>query len=97
MEPIAIITIIILIIIWIIAKANMPPRLTLHQKFISLGNFAGKTEEQIVKIVGLPSSRSAMPMKKKILQWQSTGYHIALLFDAKGICEGISHEFVARK
>jgi hypothetical protein len=30
-----------------------------------------------------------------LLQWQATGYHIALQFDANGICVGVTHEFAS--
>jgi hypothetical protein len=67
----------------------------LHKKFIALGTLVGKTEEEIINAVGAPSARSAM-VNGSLLQWQATGYHIALIFDENSICKGISHEFVYR-
>jgi len=67
----------------------------LHKKFIGLETLVGKTEEEIINAVGAPTSRTAM-LDSALLQWQSTGYHIALIFDENSICKGISHEFVHR-
>lgn len=56
----------------------------------------GKTEAEIIKAVGLPNSRSLMADGGYLLQWQDTGYHIAILFNASGVLEMITHEYVAR-
>lgn len=69
---------------------------SLHKKFIKLGVLIGKTEAEITKAVGTPSSRSAMTGGEYLLQWQATGYHIALLFDENRVCKKITHEFVHR-
>jgi hypothetical protein len=69
---------------------------SLHKKFIKSGVLIGKTEAEITKVVGTPSSRSAMVGGGSLLQWQATGYHIALLFDGNRVCKKITHEFVHR-
>ena len=65
-------------------------------KFASLGVLQGKLKDEILAVVGPPSSVSAMNDGKSLLQWQhiseAGGYHIALLFDHEDICEGITHE-----
>jgi len=66
----------------------------LHKKFKSLGVLAGRAESEIIAAVGLPVSRSTMPDGSVLLQWQATGFHIALIFDINHICKGITHEFV---
>ena len=63
----------------------------LAAKFGALGNLIGKTEAEIIAAVGPPNSRSAMATGQ-LLQWQRTGYHIALIFDDQGQCGGITHE-----
>lgn len=64
--------------------------------FASLGEVPGKTRSEIEAVVGPPSSISGMPNGGTLLQWQivnqAGGYHIAMAFDADGICEGITHE-----
>jgi hypothetical protein len=67
----------------------------LQRSFQSLGNMIGKTDTQIIAVAGPPNSRSTLAGGRTLLQWQSTGYHIALQFDADGKCLGITHEFVA--
>ena len=69
----------------------------LRQKFANLtkdsnGVIAGKTLEEIKNACGAPSAVSAMGNGQTLYQWQATGYHIALLFDEKDICIGISSE-----
>jgi hypothetical protein len=70
----------------------MAPARELSKKFVRLGTLAGKSKDEIIEVVGLPQARSAVQDGKELLQWQATGYHIALLFK-DDICEGISHEF----
>jgi hypothetical protein len=61
--------------------------------FQSLGIMTDKTSEDIIAIVSLPTSRSSMAHGQTLLQWQATGYHIALLFNAEGRFVNITHEF----
>jgi hypothetical protein len=68
----------------------------LKSKFAGLGVLAGKSKDEIISAVGPPNSVSDVGEGKVLLQWQNIseagGYHIALLFDEVGICEGITHE-----
>ena len=70
---------------WIMSEGK-----ALAAKFGALGNLVGRSEEEIVAAVGPPNSRSSLATGQ-LLQWQRTGYHIALIFDA-GRCGGITHE-----
>lgn len=71
------------------------PGASLQQKFVRLGTLAGRPEAEIVAAVGPPQSRGVAP-GGYLLQWMATGYHIALRFDAQGICQGVTHEFKSR-
>lgn len=68
----------------------------LQKRFQKLGNMAGRTRQEIVAHVGEPNSVSQAGGGKVLLQWlktsQTGAYHISLLFDAAGRCEGITHE-----
>ena len=68
------------------------PGAALNKKFVSLGTLAGKTYDEISAVCGPSSSVSAGPNGKTIRQWMATGYHIVLIFDENGVCEGISSE-----
>lgn len=68
----------------------------LAQQFRSLGVMNGKTEDEIVAVVGPPQSRGAQAGGNYLLQWQATGYHIAILFDPDRRFLGITHEYLAR-
>lgn len=63
-------------------------------KFANLGVIAGKTRSEIYAAVGPPNSISSIGPGKEVLQWQVTGYHIALIFTGD-ICDGVSHEYAA--
>lgn len=76
----------------LISSVGGAPGRFLQQKFQKLGELKGKTEEEIVAAVGTPQSVSADEDGGKILQWTAAGYHIVLVFDAKGKCAGVSHE-----
>lgn len=67
---------------------------SLKAKFARLGNFAGKTEAEMVASVGPPKSRSAQSTGF-LLQWMESGYHIAVLFDAQGKALKVTHEHMA--
>jgi hypothetical protein len=64
----------------------------LHARFFALGDLSGKTATEIIARVGAPTSRSSMANGQTLLQWQATGYHMALLFDAEGKAVKITHE-----
>ena len=70
------------------------PGAMLQQKFVNLGTLAGKTKDEIIAVVGDPNSISGAPEGKVIMQWMSTGYHIALNFEEDN-SEGVSQEFSA--
>lgn len=69
------------------------PGRELHSRFIGLGDLTGKTAEQIIAVVGPPTSRSFMAHNQVLLQWQATGCHMALLFDGEGRFLKITHEY----
>jgi hypothetical protein len=69
------------------------PGRTLHSRFQALGDMSGKTADEIIAVVGPPTSRSSMAFGQMLLQWQATGCHMALLFDAEGRFLEISHEY----
>ena len=64
----------------------------LQQQFVNLGVLQGKSRSDIEAVVGSPNSVSAAGPDTVLCQWMATGYHIALLFDADNICQGITHE-----
>ena len=66
----------------------------LQKKFAAMGTIAGRHYDEIVKVVGLPKSRSQQPFGRYLCQWMSLHpmYHIALIFDANGTCGGVTHE-----
>ncbi len=68
------------------------PGRRLCERFKALGDMTGKTVDEIIAGVGPPTSRSAMPHGKMLLQWQATGYHVAMMFSAEGRMLGITHE-----
>ena len=76
----------------IISAFVSAPGNLLAQKFRALGTLDGKTKEEIIAKVGKPNSISASLDGDQVLQWLSTGYHIALIFDKDNICKGVSHE-----
>lgn len=72
--------------------ATMPGR-QLAIKFKSLGDMTGKTLNEIVSVVGQPTARSLMANNAVLYQWQATGYHIAILFDANERMLKITSEY----
>ena len=68
----------------------------LKSMFGQAGMLRGKSRDEIIALVGPPRTLSAAPHGKAVLQWMETGaagaYHVALLFDANGVCEGVTHE-----
>lgn len=72
------------------------PGRRLSQRFGSLGTLAGRREGEIVAAVGPPVSRSAM-VNGYLLQWQATGFHIALMFGLDGVCLGVTHQYIAQE
>ena len=84
-----------LVLFFIIRAVVRAPGGLLRQKFVGFGTLKGHSEADIVAIVGNPQARSTVP-GGNVLQWQATGYRIALGFDPNGICTGVTHEFRAR-
>lgn len=68
------------------------PGRALAGRFARAGVLKGRTEADVVAAVGQPSARSALT-SGYLLQWQATGCHVALQFDAAGVCEGVTHQF----
>ena len=84
-----ILAVVIVPLIWAVATAMTTAGF--QKKFADLGELRGLTKGEIFHAVGPPNSTSAVGDGQELLQWQTTGYHIALLFK-EGICEGVSHE-----
>lgn len=73
----------------------------LAQRFKDMGVLAGRSRSEIEEVVGQPQSVSAVAADGVLLQWMENrsrwwggaeAYHIALIFDSKGICGGVTHE-----
>jgi hypothetical protein len=78
----------------VIKAGVVSPGRALQAKFQGLGAIAGRTEADIVSVVGPPNSITSLPGGKRLLQWQATGYHIALRFNGT-TCDGVTHEHAA--
>jgi hypothetical protein len=63
----------------------------LHARFKSLGDMSGKTLDDVVSVVGPPSSGSSVAFGHTLLQWQETGCHVALLFDRNNQFVSVRH------
>jgi len=68
------------------------PRKSIANQICKYRLLKGKKKEDIIAVVGPPNSISATPDGGQLLQWISTGYHIVIVFDANGICQGVTHE-----
>jgi len=79
-------------ILWAIASAMAATGI--RKKFADLGVLTGKTKGEFYVLVGPPNSISSLGVGKEILQWQASGYHIALTF-TNDVCDGIAHEYSA--
>ena len=69
------------------------PGRELHQKFISLGNFGGKSIDDITKICGQYNSISYLN-NVILCQWLVCGYHISIVFDSNRTAIRKSHESI---
>jgi hypothetical protein len=85
-----------LILYAIIRSVVRAPGASLASKFKAQGTLQGRTKQDIIATVGPPQAVSAVAGGKTLLQWQATGYHIALRFDENDLCEGVTHEFRSR-
>jgi hypothetical protein len=63
----------------------------LKRRFDALGDLRGKTLREIIDATAQPVSFSAATRGRKLVQWQATGFHIALLFDGNDKFVAITH------
>jgi len=68
------------------------PAIFFKQKVAGLGPVVGKTDREIEARLGRPTDVSATPDGGRLLQWQRSGYSLALKFDANGTCLGVVGE-----
>lgn len=68
------------------------PGRALKKRFVALGSLKGRTRKEIVKAVGEASQETPLADGRTLLQWRATGYHIALVFNRAGRCDGVTHE-----
>ena len=68
------------------------PGRALRKQFIALGSLKGKSRTDIERAVGPAAQETTLPDGRTLLQWRSTGYHIALVFEPDGRCVGVTHE-----
>lgn len=61
-------------------------------KFFGLGNLTGKTATEIIASVGMPSFTSSIGEGLTLLQWEATGYAMALVFNVDGRALKVAHE-----
>lgn len=64
---------------------------SLARRFDSLGDLRGMNVHDIIRVVGNPQAESQMANGTRLIQWQVTGCHVALLF-AGDECLGITHQ-----
>ncbi len=76
----------------IVPRLVLAPGRELRKQFIALGSLKGRTRREIVKAVGEPATETALADGRTLLQWRTTGYHIALVFEKSGRCFGVTHE-----
>jgi hypothetical protein len=71
--------------------------MTLQNKFVQMGTLAGRTQQEIINVVGPPNTTSSPGPGLILLQWIRVGsfvggFHIALIFDENGVCGGVTHQ-----
>jgi len=76
-------------------RGGMREARELAARFASVGNLVGKTSDEIVKVVGQPTSVSPTA-SGKLLQWQCTGYHVGIVFGRNGIFDHVACEHKTR-
>jgi hypothetical protein len=69
------------------------------QRIGAIGDLRGYTRQDLVNVLGPPTSISAAANGGQLLQWQKTSafgrsYHFALIFDRNELCGGITRQFV---
>jgi cobalamin biosynthesis protein CobD/CbiB len=83
-------------ILYAIQKAAITaPGRALHRKFVELGQVPGKSMAEIIAKVGQPTTSSALPNGRVLLQWQATGCHMAMSFNGE-VCEGYTHQHLQK-
>lgn len=85
-----------LVIYAVIHTLVRAPGRALQRKFAKANPLAGKTYAEVIAAVGEPQSRSVTADGGRLMQWQATGYHVALRFGPDEVCLGVTHEFAAR-
>lgn len=83
---------ILFIVMYILQLIDSTGGTRLQKKFVKLGNLKGLHYEQIVDEVGKPNAISDMQNGQHLVQWITTSYHIALIFDKNDVCLGISSQ-----
>ncbi len=68
------------------------PGRALKRRFVALGTLKGKSRAEIERAAGPAVQQTPLPDGRTLLQWRATGYHIALIFDTRGRCDGVTHE-----
>lgn len=73
------------------------PGIRLKRKFSGLfnsagGGFSGISYDEVTTVCGQPVCSFPREQEGMLCQWAARGYHIALFFDAQGICPGICFE-----
>ena len=81
-----------LLIYWVIGVLIRMPGKELNKRFLKLGNFNGLTKDDFVRTVGPFQATSYHDGGHQLCQWYTAGYHISILFDAKGKFVKISNE-----
>ncbi len=76
----------------VVPRIVLAPGRALRRRFVVLGSLKGRTRREIVKAVGEPATETPLPDGRTLLQWRTTGYHIALVFEKNGRCFGVTHE-----
>ena len=76
----------------VVPRIYLAPGRALRKRFVALGTLKGRTRKEIVKAVGQPATETPLPDGRTLLQWRTTGYHIALVFEKNGRCFGVTHE-----
>jgi hypothetical protein len=94
-------TVVLLLVIAAVAAIVIPylfraPGRRLRKQFVALGSLKGRTRKEIEKAVGPAALETTLPDGRTLLQWRTTGYHIALVFEKNGRCFGVTHEYGRR-
>ena len=86
----------IVALIWMGAAAksfNIEQSNDLQKNFVSLGNLIGKTDAEIIAVVGSPNTISRNGDNVAVYLWNQPKYQIALSFH-NNICTGIMNETI---